>query len=151
MKRVTEKIDIQAPVETVWDCVFLPHNFTKWTEVFTKGSYYEGSWEEGASIRFLARNKDGQIDGMVSEIAKNVQHEFLSIRHLGWVFDGEDDTMSEAVTAWAPAYENYHFESTKEGGTILTVEADLSSEYYEQFAVLWPKAIKRIKEISEGG
>lgn len=147
MKRIINSIDINASASKVWDILFTPESFTRWTEVFTKGSYYEGSLEQGSSIRFLAKNANGQIDGMVSEIAENKLNEFLSIRHLGWVFNGIDDTESAEVSTWAPAYENYRLEAINENGTKLTVEADLSDEYYEQFLVQWPAALKRIKEI----
>jgi hypothetical protein len=151
MRRITQSQVINTSVEKVWAQVFEPENFTRWTEVFTKGSYYEGSLEEGSSVRFLAKNTKGQIDGMVGEIAENKKHKFLSIRHLGWVFNGKDDTTSEEVKSWAPAYENYRFESLENGQTRLTIEADLSETYYEQFEVLWPKALQKIKELCEGG
>lgn len=148
MKRISNDIRISAPVNKVWNTVFDPTSFGLWTEVFTKGSYYVGSLETGAPIRFLAKNKKGEIDGMVSEIAENIPHEYLSIRHLGWIFDGVDDTESEDVRSWAPAFENYRF--TKDGdSTVLTVEADLSDEYAEMFTRLWPLALQSIKEISE--
>ncbi len=151
MKRISNQIEINKPVKEVWEFVLQPATFTLWTEVFTKGSYYEGSMEEGSSIRFLAKNAEGHIDGMVGEIAENKLHEYLSIRHLGWVFDGKDDTESEGVKSWAPAYENYKFEKLNEENTLLTIEADLSETYYEQFLELWPKALQRIKHLCEEG
>ncbi len=149
MKRISNDIRISAPVNKVWNTIFDPTSFGLWTEAFTKGSYYVGSLESGASIRFLAKNKKGKIDGMVSEIAENIPYEYLSIRHLGWVFNGVDDTESEEVKSWAPAYENYRF--TQDGDTtILTVVADLSDEYAAMFTRLWPIALAKIKELSEG-
>lgn len=149
MKRFVKTIEVEANVEKVWNMIFEPQNFSLWTEVFTKGSYYEGSLEEGSPVRFLAKNSKGQIDGMVGEIAENKYPEVLSIRHLGWVFDGVDDTTSEGVKSWAPAYENYRLEKKGDERTSLTVEADLSDTYYEQFSELWPKAMLRIKELCE--
>ena len=49
---------------------------------------------------------------MVSEIAENKPNEFISIRHLGYIANGIEDTQSEAIRAWAPAYENYTFVAT---------------------------------------
>ena len=149
MKRINTQVEINKPVKEVWQFVFQPATFTLWTEVFAKGSYYEGNLEEGSSVRFLAKNAEGQIDGMVGEIAENNLHKFLSIRHLGWVFDGKDDTESEGVKSWAPAYENYSFKELSSEKTLLTVEADLSETYYEQFLELWPKALQRIKLLCE--
>ena len=149
MKRFVKTIEIKANAEQVWNIIFEPKNFSLWTEVFTKDSYYEGSLEKGSSVRFLAKNSKGEIDGMISEIAENIFCEVLSIRHLGWVFNGVDDTTSSDVQSWAPAYENYLFEKVDDNVTALTIEADLSEMYYDRFAELWPKAMQKIKEMSE--
>ena len=49
---------------------------------------------------------------MVSVIAENRPNEYLSIRHIGVVSQGIDDTASDEVKAWAPAYENYTLAET---------------------------------------
>jgi hypothetical protein len=46
---------------------------------------------------------------MTAEIAENRPFEFVSIRHLGIIKDGVDDTESPASRAWTPAFENYTF------------------------------------------
>jgi hypothetical protein len=94
---------IQAPRQAVWDTMLGPATYRIWTAPFTEGSYFEGSWEQGERIRFLA--PDGR--GMTAQIAENRTHEFISIKHLGYVKDGVDDTESEEVRSWAPAFENY--------------------------------------------
>jgi len=57
----------------------------------------------GERIQFLSPSGDG----MVAEIAENRTNEFISIRQLGLIKKGVEDTESEAVRAWAPVYENY--------------------------------------------
>ncbi|NJK71643.1 MAG: hypothetical protein HC932_05395 [Thermales bacterium] len=42
---------------------------------------------------------------MTSEIAENKQYEFVSIRHLGYVLNGVEDTTSPEITALMPSYE----------------------------------------------
>lgn len=54
-------------------------------------------------------------DGMVADIAAFRPNEYISLRHLGWIVNGVEDTESEAVRAWAPAFENYTFQSVPEG------------------------------------
>lgn len=44
---------------------------------------------------------------MTSEIAESRKPEFISIKHLGVVLAGKEDTTSEEAKKWAPAYENY--------------------------------------------
>ncbi|HEX6972782.1 MAG TPA: hypothetical protein VF147_00190, partial [Vicinamibacterales bacterium] len=72
-------------------------------------------------------------------------HEFLSIRHLGSVKDGIEDTTSDA---WAFAYENYTF-SERDGGTELRVDQDVVAEYEDYLATKWPNALARLKALCE--
>ena len=44
---------------------------------------------------------------MLSVIAETRPDEYLSIKHIGVVNHGIDDTDSDEAKAWAPAYENY--------------------------------------------
>lgn len=144
MKRIQFTASIKAPPATVWRHVTSPESYRHWTSAFAEGSHFEGSWEQGARIRFLAPSGDG----MVSEIAESRQNEFISIRHLGFIANGVEDTTSEAVKAWAPAYENYTFVATPEG-TSVVVDQDVAAEWEEHIAEAWPKALLLLKELSE--
>ena len=75
--------------------------YRAWTSAFCEGSYYLGSWDEGARIEFLAPSGCG----IVAVIAENQPTEFVSIRHLGVIENVVEDTTSDTVRAWAPAYE----------------------------------------------
>ena len=119
-------IVIRAPRGTVWDVMLAPATYTEWTAEFMEGSYFEGSWEQGSRIRFLA--PDG--NGMVAVIAENRPHQFLSIKQLGYVKDGIEDTESEMVTSWAPAFENYTLRDA-DGATELAVDLDVTPEFEE--------------------
>ena len=144
IKRIQFSATIEAPVEVVWETMFSPETYPRWTKVFTEGSYFEGSWSEGSRIRFLVPSGDG----MVAEIAESRPHEFMSIRHLGFVASGVEDTESEAVRAWAPAYENYTFTSIPEG-TRVTVDQDVTAEFEQSMQGVWPKALALLKELCE--
>ena len=98
----------------------------------------------GERIHFLAPSGDG----MVSEIAENRPGAYISIRHLGFLVKGVEDTESDAVRAWAPAYENYTFVD-KNGGTELSVEMDIESKEKETFDTMWSDALARLKEIAD--
>jgi uncharacterized protein YndB with AHSA1/START domain len=87
---------IQAPREQVWTTMLQSPTYEQWTSVFCEGSRFEGSWDAGQTIRFFG--PDG--NGMVSEIAEHRLAEFVSIRHLGFIANGQDDTTSDAVRAW---------------------------------------------------
>lgn len=135
---------IDAPRHVVWDTMLADRTFREWTAEFTSGSHYEGSWEEGATIRFL----DPEGSGMVAEIAENRPNEYVSIRHLGFIENGVDDTASDAVRKWAPAYENYTL-SDAGAATRVEVDVDATPEFEEMMRDSWPRALDRLKEVTE--
>lgn len=144
MKTLHFEKTINAPAERVWHTMLDDETYRQWTTAFTEGSHYKGSWEEGSKILFL----DPEGQGMVSEIAENRPHEFISIRHLGIISDGVEDTESEEAKKWAPAYENYSFEE-KDGKTTLTVDQDILEEHEDMFNVMWRKALEKLRTIAE--
>lgn len=143
-KRIQFTATIKAPAGVVWRHVINPDSYKRWASAFAEGSYFEGSWEPRAKIRFLSPSGDG----MVAEIADSQTNEFISIRHLGFIANGVEDTTSEAIRAWAPAYENYTFLPTTEGTTIV-VDQDVAAEWEEHMSQAWPKALAILKELSE--
>ncbi len=145
-KRLQFSTVIAAPIEKVWSTMLDPESYKRWTSAFAEGSYYEGSWDKGARIKFLVPSGEG----MVSEIAENRRLEFISIRHLGFIANGVEDTESESVRAWAPAFENYTFSAVPEG-TRLVIDQDIMAEYEKFMQEAWPKALEKLKQLCEGG
>lgn len=143
-KRIQFAAAIDAPVRAVWRFMIGPESYKRWASAFMEGSCFEGSWEQGAKIRFLSPSGDG----MVAEIAQNRKNEFISIRHLGYISNGVEDTTSESVRAWAPAYENYTFISVPEG-TKLVIELDVPGEWEQYMNEAWPRALALLKQLSE--
>jgi len=143
-KRLQFSIRIEAPVARVWDVTIDPETYKKWTAAFMEGSHFQGSWEEGAEIRFLAPSGDG----MVAVIEVNRPHEFISIKHIGCVANGVVDTESDEVKAWAPVYENYTFKAAP-GGAEVVVNIDVLDEYEQYMNETWPKALASLKALCE--
>ncbi len=137
-------IAIHAPKEKVWQKMLDKESYEQWTAAFSAGSTYQGSWEKGAQIRFV----DPSGNGMLSEIAENRPFEFVSIRHLGWIMQGKEDTTSPAITSWAPAYENYTFKEDN-GVTTLEISIDVTEAFEKDMQDAWPKALDKLKEICE--
>ena len=144
VKRIQFTADISAPASVVWRHVTSPESYKVWTSAFAEGSHFKGSWEQGSKIHFLAPSGDG----MVAEIGENRGNEFISIRHLGVIANGVEDTTSETVKAWAPAYENYTFLAVP-AGTKMVVDQDVSAEWEEYMNEAWPKALVLLKNLSE--
>lgn len=145
MKIMHFSINISAPKEKVWRAMLEQEGYKAWTSEFGAGSYYEGSWDKGQRIRFLGPGNGG----MISMIAENKPYEFVSIKHLGFIKDGVEDTDSAEVKAWAPSFENYSF-SEKNGVTEVRVDVDELPEMEEFMATTWPKALEQLKRICEG-
>lgn len=113
-----------------------PDTYRQWTAGFCEGSYYEGSWEQGAAIRFLGPSGDG----MLATIAENRLHEFISIRHLSCQENGVVKTFPE------PLFENYTF-ADHAGGTLLEIGMDTTAEYEAMFSEMWPHSLQLLKTI----
>lgn len=138
------KIEIAAPVEKVWDTMLSPEGYQQWTRSFASGSYFEGSWSEGERMHFLGPAGSG----MVAVIAANRPHELVSIKHIGFVMNGVEDTTSESVRSWAPAHETYRLAAIP-GGTEVTIEQEAFASYEAYMREIWPKALAGLKSLCE--
>ena len=137
---------IDAPKETVWDIMLQSPTYEVWTSEFCEGSHFEGSWDEGAELRFL----DPNGNGMISVIKENIPYEFISIKHIGIINDGMADSDSEQARQWAPAYENYRF--SDEGGiTALHVDMEVTPDFEQMMTDTWPRALEKLKTLCEAG
>jgi uncharacterized protein YndB with AHSA1/START domain len=142
------EIDINAPKKRVWEVMFADATYREWTSAFSPGSYFEGSWTQGARIRFLGPNPGGEPSGISSRIAEVRPYEFMGIEHLGMINAGVEDTTSDAVKRWVGAREHYSFSETN-GVTMLRVEQDMATEYEAMMRDMWPKALAKLKAIVE--
>lgn len=149
MEKLHFTTQINAPREKVWNTMLEDASYREWTAAFNPGSYYKGDWSEGSKILFLGPNpENGQEGGMVSRVAENRLHEFVSIEHLGIYSNGIEDTTSEEARKWAPAFENYTF-IDKDGGTELQIDLDIMPDFKEEFTKMWENALVKLKELAE--
>lgn len=148
MKKLTYKIEINAPAEKVYQAVIDFEKYKQWTAAFNPTSHFEGNWQKGEKMYFIGINENGKREGMIAKIAENIPNEFISIHHYG-ILDGENEiTEGPMVESWTPSFENYSF-TEKEGKTIFDVEVDTNEDYVDYFDTTWPNALKKLKEISE--
>lgn len=143
MKQLNYSIVIAADRKTIWETMIGQESYKAWTAPFGEGSYYEGSWEQGQKILFLAPG-----GGMSSVIDENRPYEFISIKHVGFVRDGVEDTESKAVRSWAPAFEKYWFVDMP-AGTEIRVSLETEDSWAGVMDEAWPKALGILKSTCE--
>lgn len=144
LKRLQFETTIKAPVSLVWGLMFGAESYPRWTAAFAEGSYFDGSWSQGDRIKFLSPSGDG----MLAEIAENRPYEFISIRHIGHILNGVEDTESASVRAWAPAFENYTFITVPEGTKVI-VDQDVAAGFEQCMKDTWPKAFELLRQLCE--
>ncbi len=141
MQKLNFSIDIKAPKERVWKVLWDEATFGDWTSVFAEGSYAVSDWKEGSKIQFLDPKSNS---GMSSIITKKVPNEFMSFKHVAEIQSGEEQPAKE----WSGAMENYTLKENA-GVTTLAVEMDAMEEYKEMFEEKFPKALERLRILSE--
>lgn len=144
LEKLTFTTKINASKQKVWNTLFEDKTYRVWTSEFTPGSYAVTDWQEGSKALFLSP----EGSGMVSRIAKNIPNEFLSIEHIGVIKDGIEDLKSAEAEGWSGSQENYKLKE-ENGVTELEVTMDTTQEFKDIFADLWPRALKKLKEITE--
>lgn len=150
MKKGNYLIHIYAPKEIVWKAMMEQETYRKWTVPFHEGSYYEGDWNvEGSTVRFLGPAEEGKPDtAMLSRVKEVRTNEYICFEHYGMLRDGVEDTTSEEVKSWTPAFESYTLTETADG-TTFDVQIDMTEEFVEMFETIWPVALEILKELSE--
>ena len=148
MKTLHFEIEIKAPVATVHTTMLDTEHFKDWISAFHPNSWFQGSWEKGATIQFLAKDDDGTLNGMSSRIRDHKPNELVRIEHQDYIKNGRVVTEDDGTESFSGALEEYHFEAI-ENGTRLKVRADTTKKYEDYFKETWPKALKRLKELCE--
>ncbi|MBK9053988.1 MAG: SRPBCC domain-containing protein [Chloroflexi bacterium] len=148
MQKLHFSILINAPKDKVWHAMLDDQPYREWTKAFNEGSYYKEAWRKDPKYFSWPDPNTGEEGGMVSRIAENKLYEFISIEHLGIVQNGVEDTTSEVARKWSPAFENYTF-NDKDGATEVLVDMDAEDEYVQMFNEMWPKGLRKLKELTE--
>lgn len=144
MEKREYKTIIDASPLRVWEVLWGEVSYKEWTSVFAEGSRAETDWQEGSKVYFLS-NCD---DGMVAIIQKKTPNKYMSFKHIGVVKNGVEDFDSEEVRKWAGSTENYTLKE-QNGKTELIVDMDIDDAYLDYFESTWPKAMAKLKDISE--
>ncbi|ESU26342.1 hypothetical protein FLJC2902T_28250 [Flavobacterium limnosediminis JC2902] len=144
MKKVKFTVAIDAPREKVWNVLWNDDTYKKWTSVFSEGSKAVSDWKEGSKIHFL----DANNNGMYSMISKYVDNETMNFTHIGNIKNGEEQPQDETTQSWSGCTENYLLTDAS-GGTLLSVEMDMTEEFINYFNEKFPLALDFVKKLAE--
>ena len=151
MMKLHYNTTIQAPASKVYDIMLGITNkatYEAWTAAFNPTSSYEGSWDKDSKIHFLGVDEKGEKGGMVSRIAENIPHQFVSIQHYGLLKGDQEITTGPDVEKWANGTENYTFKESNESTTLL-VELEISDDFESYMNETYPLALVKLKELCE--
>ncbi|HIB36858.1 SRPBCC domain-containing protein [Mesonia sp.] len=151
MKKLNFHKEIDASAQKVYETMLGLKNketYEFWTAIFNPTSTYEGNWDKGSKILFVGEDENGKRGGMISEIVEHLPAQKVSIRHYGFIDGDQEITTGEEVEKWAGGKETYIFEE-KNKKTFLTVEMDTIENYETYFNECYPKALEKLKEITE--
>lgn len=145
MKELEFTAQIAAPPKKVWETMLNLDTYKQWTDVAWPGSTYEGKWSKGSDIRFIGADASGTL-ATIKDLApyERVVAEHVAILQKG----GVEDRTSEVASQWIGTTESYYLDE-KNGKTDLRVKLKVTPEWAQMFEEGWPKALKKLKEISE--
>jgi hypothetical protein len=85
---------------------------------------------------------------MYSQIAKRVDNEIMNFTHIGNIKNGVELPQDETTESWSGCTENYMLVDAS-GGTLLTVEMDMTEDFINYFNEKFPLALNIVKELAE--
>ncbi|MFX0010458.1 MAG: SRPBCC domain-containing protein [Candidatus Hermodarchaeota archaeon] len=142
MKKMQFSVEIKAPKEEVWKTLWEEKTFRDWANIIDEGMYLVGEMKEGNEVQFIS-SVSGY--GVTSLIERLIPNEFVSFRQMT---DTKDSGAREREMEWTGGKESYSL-TEKDVITTLTVELDVPHEQMETFKVRFPKALERVKVLTE--
>ena len=139
MKLLVFGIEINASPDHIWEVLFTQDSQRIWDSAVNEGTYFEGNWEEGSTMKFL----DPENNGMYNFVTRNSQGKELAMKHLGWILDGALSPQN-----WEDSTVTYLLEPS-ENGTLLKVQVNSLDEFVDFFNSKYPQNLEKVKELSE--
>ena len=141
MKEMQFVIVINAPKEKVWDTLWQDETLREWAGLIDPGTHMVGELKEGNEVQFISVNGYG----VTSFVDKLMPGEFALLRHQA---DTQDNGKQEREKEWTGGKESYAL-SEENGITTLTTAFDVPPELETYFKDNYPKALEKVKELSE--
>lgn len=135
-------IEINATKVKVWKTLWQDETFRDWASIIDPGTYMKGDMIQGNEIQFIS-SENGY--GVTSLVDKLIPNEFVFFRHMA---DTKESGKEAREKDWTGGTES-HTLMERDGVTTLRVEFDVPTELEEIFMERFPKALGRIKVLSE--
>lgn len=144
MKTIRKSIALDASKEKVWDVLTKDQYTRDWLGAFSPGSHAISDWQTGSKIVFA----DDSGYGVIGRIVTHDPYELLSMEYYGIIKDDIEDLESKEAQVYNGTHETYRLTS-KDGKTVLDIEADIVDESFGSMSALWDKAILRIENLAQ--
>ncbi|MEK7599798.1 MAG: hypothetical protein AAB462_02085 [Patescibacteria group bacterium] len=141
MNKMQFVVEINATKQKVWDTLWQDTTFRQWAGIIDPGTYMVGDLQQGNEVQYISANGFG----VTSLVEKLVVGEFLLLKHRA---DTQDQGKQERKKEWTGGQESYSLDE-KDGTTTLTVAFDVPPELEGYFAINFPKALERVKVLTE--
>lgn len=141
MKEMQFKIEINAPRKKVWQTLWQDESLRDWSGIVDPGTYMVGELKQGATVQF--NSAEGY--GVTSLVAELVPGEFILFKHQA---DTQDSGKNNRDDQWTGGQESYKL-TENNGVTVLEMSLDVPPELEKIMSASYPKALGRVKELSE--
>ncbi len=142
MKKLHFSVEIKAPGEKVWNTLWEDKTFREWASIIDEGMYMVGEMKEGNEVQFISSVSGYGVTSLVEKLALN---EFVLFRQM---VDTKDSGERKRKKEWAGGMESYSL-AENDSVTTLTVDIDVPPGQEETFKVIYPKALERVKVLTE--
>ncbi len=145
METLNYEIQINAPIQKVWDLLWQSETYSIWTQFFMPGSQMKSDWEIGGKTYFT----DKAGNGMVSTIRSLNEPYEVVFSHLGTIKDGVVDTESKEVKDWSGCEEKYFLRAIDEKTTELRAITHIDGDHEEYMNNGFKQGFAMLKNLAE--
>ena len=145
INRLLFSIDIKAEKNKIWKALWNENFYRDWASVFLEGSYaVTDNWKEGSKVLFLSPDQSG----IYSIIETHIPNKLMMFKHIGNVIMGKEQPIDDETKKWSGATEIYTLTEGADNNT-LTIEIDVLDEHLDFMTTTLPKALEKVKWLSE--
>ena len=142
MKEIQFSIEINSSKEKVWATLWQDVTFRDWANIIDEGTYMKGIMKKGNEIQFISSVNGYGVTSLIEKLNPN---EYVLFRHAA---DTKESGQQEREKEWTGGTESYCL-AEKNGVTELIVKTDVPQEQEETLNIRFPKALERIKTLTE--